>query len=176
MPNVATVLKEEITRLARKEAKAAVSPIRKPSFRLRKDVADLKRRVASLAQENKQLLGRLARIETTLPAPAPEAEKKGWISGKGVRSLRKRLGLTRAEFAKLVKVSENAVYIWESKPGMLRLRGNTKAAIFSIRGIGVREARKRMEEMRKTTKTAPKKGKKAGAKRGRRAKARRSLK
>jgi len=40
MPNVAAVLKAEIARISRKEAKAAVSPIRKPSVRLRKDVAN----------------------------------------------------------------------------------------------------------------------------------------
>jgi DNA-binding transcriptional regulator YiaG len=166
MPNVVQVLKAEITRLARKEARAAVAPIRRPSVRLRKEVADLKRRVALLQQENKQLLARLTRIETTLPAPAPATEKKAWISGKGVRSLRKRLGLTRAAFAKLVKVSDNAVYIWESKPGMLKLRDTTKAAIFSVRGLGAREARERLEEM-KPKKVVSKRGKGAKARRRR---------
>ena len=40
MPNVMKVLKDEISRISRKEAKAAVSPVRKPSVRLRKHVAN----------------------------------------------------------------------------------------------------------------------------------------
>ena len=63
MPNIARVLKEEIARISRKEAKAAVSPIRKPSVRYRKDIADLKRRMESLEKTNKELVARLAKIE-----------------------------------------------------------------------------------------------------------------
>jgi DNA-binding transcriptional regulator YiaG len=172
MPNVAKVLREEITRLARKEAKAAVAPIRRPSIRLRKDAADLKRRMASLEKETKRLQALLNKMEAAQPA-VPDAEKKAWISGKGIKSLRKRLGLSQAELAKLVGVSDNAVYIWESKPGMLKLRPSTKAAVFSIRGIGAREAKKRLEEMKKKT---PRKPRKVVSKRGRGAKARRSRK
>jgi DNA-binding transcriptional regulator YiaG len=170
MPNVAKVLREEITRLARKEAKAAVDPLRRPSVRLRKDVAALKRRLALMEQETKRLQALSKKLESAQPAALPEAEKKAWISGKGIKSLRKKLGLSQAELARLVGVSDNAVYMWESKPGMLKLRPSTKAAVFSIRGIGAREAKKRLEEMKRKT---PKQPKKVVSKRGKRAKARR---
>jgi len=42
-----------------------------------------------------------------VPQPEPQADSakaKWWISGKGVRSLRQKLGLTQEEFAKLVGV------------------------------------------------------------------------
>ena len=55
MPNIAKVLKEEIARIAKKEAKAAVTPIRKPSIRLRKDTAALKLQVGTLEKEIKRL-------------------------------------------------------------------------------------------------------------------------
>ena len=163
MPNVAKVLKEEITRLARKEAKAAVSPIRRPSVRLRKDVTALKRRMVLLEQETKAMQALLKKMEAAQPA-VPEAEKKEWISGKGIKSLRNRLGLSQGELAKLVGVSRNTVYKWEIKPGMLKLRESTKAALFSLRGMGAREARKRLEAMKPKT---PKKavGKRAKARR-----------
>jgi DNA-binding transcriptional regulator YiaG len=176
MPNVATVLKEEITRLARKEAKAAVAPVRKPSVRLRKDAADLKRRVALLEKETKRLQVLLANLEATQPATAPEAEKKGWISGKGIKSLRRKLGLSQAELAALVGVSNNTIYLWERNSGMLTLRKATKATLFSVRGIGARAARQRLEEMKTKPKTRPKKGKKVLVNRAQRAKARRSKK
>ena len=50
-------------------------------------------------------------------------------------------------FAKLVGESSNAVYQWESKPGMLRLRNNTRAAVFAARQLGAREAKARLAEM-----------------------------
>jgi len=48
MPNIATVLKAEITRLARKEAKAAVAEAAKKTKALKTEVRDLRRRVAAL--------------------------------------------------------------------------------------------------------------------------------
>jgi DNA-binding transcriptional regulator YiaG len=159
MPNVNTVLKEEISRISRKEAKAAVAPIRKPSVRYRKDLADLKRRMAQLEKVNRELQARLTKVEGAQPVPqAAEGSVKGWISGKGIKSLRNRLGLSQDRFAKLIGVSAQAVYLWERKTGMLRLRGVTKAKVFSVRGIGAKEAKKRLAEMAAAGK--PVKGKK----------------
>jgi DNA-binding transcriptional regulator YiaG len=148
MPNIAKVLKEEISRISRKEAKAAVRPIRSPSVKARRAVADLKRRVALLEKANNLLVKRLAKMEGGQPAAAAQAPaERAWISGKGIKSLRKRLGLSQVEFAKLLGVSAMAVIRWEQKPGMLRLRAATKASVFSVRKLGAREARQRLDEM-----------------------------
>ena len=153
MPNVARVLKDEISRISRKEAKAAVAPIRKPSARHRKEIADLKMRIALMETANTQLGNRLAKVEAAQPAaPSTEPAGREWISGKGIERLRKRLGLSQDEFAKLVGVTANAVCMWESKPRMLRLRASTKTSVFAVRGIGGREAKKRLEEMAKAKK------------------------
>lgn len=156
MPNIVKVLKQEISRIARKEAKAAVAPLRKPHGRARIDIAGLKRRVALLEQANKQLQDRLAQCgDAPAVAVATEPSGKGWISGKGVRSLRKRLGLLQAEFATLVGVSTQAVHTWESKPGLLRLRKAPKAAVLAARSLGAREARTRLAELVKTVVKGP---------------------
>ena len=47
MPNVAQLLKEEISRLAKKEIRAGIAGIRSDSIRLKKSNADLKRRIGS---------------------------------------------------------------------------------------------------------------------------------
>lgn len=166
MPNIAKVLKEEIARIAKHEAKVAVTPIRKPSIRLRKDLADLKARFLALEKANKELHRLVANIQTTQPAPSAESARKGWISGKGVKSLRRRLGLSQSEFSKLVGVSSKTVLQWESKPGMLMLRNATKTAVFAIRNIGAREAAARLQEMRKKPVKSPKakRAKKVGKK------------
>jgi DNA-binding transcriptional regulator YiaG len=170
MPNVAKVLKEEIARISRKVAKAAVTSIRKPTVRLRKDVADLKRRLAVLEKANKELQASLAKVEAAQPATPPEQTSRAWISGKGIKTLRKRLGLSQADFARLLGVSMQIVQVWEKKPGMLTLRKDTKAAVFAVRGIGAREAKKRLEEMKAKQKVKrPREAKKPMSKRGKKA-------
>jgi len=158
MPNIAKVLKEEISRISRHEAKLATTPIRKPTIRLRKDVANLKSRLAALEKANKELQAVMTKCQAAQPEPAAEQSEKGWISGKGIKSLRKKLGVTQKELAKLVGVSHKAVVLWESKPAMLKLRDKTKAAVFAVRGIGAKEAKQRLAAMveAKPVKKAPK--------------------
>lgn len=149
MPNIAKVLKEEIARIAKKEAKAAVTPIRKPSIRIRKDTADLKARVTTMEKEIKRLTVLVVNLASTQPIAAEAApEGKSWIFGKGIKTLRRKLGLTQGELATLVGVSTGAVVQWEAKAGKLNLRTATKKAILAIRGIGKAEARKRLEAMK----------------------------
>ena len=145
--NIAQALKTEISRISKREAKALSSPTRSTTIQLKKTVADLKARLATLEKSNKELIKQVESLVQAIPMPVEEPEVKGWISGKGVKSLRKKLGLSQAEFGKLVSVSTGAVVQWESKTGMLKLRDATKKAIMAVRGIGKVEARKRLEEI-----------------------------
>ena len=158
MSTFASSFKAEVIRLARKEAKSAIRPVRKPSWVMRLDVADLKRRVVLLERDNKRLAALLAKMPQPEPVAAP-AGSRNWISGKGVRSLRQKLGLSQEAFAKLVGVSTQGVCQWESKSGMLRMRDATKAAVMAVRGLGAREAKARLAEM---AKAKAKKGGKGG--------------
>ena len=55
MPNVATFLKAEIVRLARKEARNELAALRKASAAHRRQIAALKREVAALQGKAKAL-------------------------------------------------------------------------------------------------------------------------
>jgi DNA-binding transcriptional regulator YiaG len=163
MANIMTALKAEIVRLSRKEVKAATAPVRKPYTAARKSIADLKRRVADLEKQTRQINALLAKIPQ--PEPAVTAGKtRGWISGKGVRSLRTRLGLSQEAFGKLVGVTTNGISKWESKPGMLRLRTRTREAVLSLRGLTARAAKQKLEEMATAGKAAKPAGKRSKAK------------
>jgi len=117
-------------------------------------VADLKRRVADLEKENQRLAALLSKVPE--PAPAEEPVKaKGWISGKGILSLRRKLGLSQEAFAQLVEVSPNAVYQWEHKSGMLRLRAKTRTAVMAVRELGAREAKAKLSEQAGAGKAKP---------------------
>jgi len=166
MPNIAKVLREEIARISRHEAKVAFTPLQRRTIKLERAAAGLKRRTASLEKENKQLQARLAQAEAAMPQPpGPEPAGREWISGRGIKSLRQRLGLSQGQFARLAGASLRAVGKWESQPGMVKFRDATKAAVFSLRGIGAREAKQRLEAMKPAMKA---KARKPAARRRRR--------
>ena len=148
MPNFTQSFKAEVIRLSRKEIKAAIGPVRKPSIAAKKAVAELNKRLSLLEKSVAALQKQLSRCEAAAPVVAKSEEgKKARITGKGMRSLRKKLRLTGAEFAKLLGVSLPNVYQWEQKNGPIRVRQTTKAAILGVRDFGSREAKAKLAEM-----------------------------
>ena len=75
MPNVASVLKEEIVRLARKEVRQQTNAVKRASAQYRRDIAQLKRQLSDLQRKitplEKQILKRVpaqpAGTEDSLP-------------------------------------------------------------------------------------------------------------
>ena len=51
MPNIGTVLREEITRLSRKESRGQIDQTKKATAQHRRDIALLKRQVAQLERQ-----------------------------------------------------------------------------------------------------------------------------
>jgi DNA-binding transcriptional regulator YiaG len=147
MPKLAEVLRGEIIRISRREARTATAGIREAKVKLTKTVADLKRKIAKLQGENKWLMAAERKRLAQKPQIAPEITKKARLTSKGIRRLRKRLALSQAELAKLLGTSTQTVHMWETKKGPLRLRGNTLAAVLSVREMGAREAKRRIAEV-----------------------------
>ena len=138
MSNILKELKAEISRLAKKEAKAVVSPVKKASATYRGLIAGLRKQIVTLQKEVAVLRKAVPSPEKAIQAKA-EPQGRFWITGKGVRKLRKRLGLTQAVFGKLVGVTPNAVVLWERKDGKIGLRKATGARLQGLRGKGKRE-------------------------------------
>ena len=145
--NIAQVLKAEIARISKKETKALGAPTRSAAIQLKKTVASMKKRLASLEKANNQLQKQVAELVACQPKPQEEEGTKVRVLGKGIKSLRRKLKLTREEFGKLAGVSSHAVYLWEGKSGALKLRDATRKAILSVKGLGAREAKARLAEM-----------------------------
>lgn len=140
MPNLSTVIKSEITRLARKEIKAAVDPLRKAGAGYRREIAELKRQVAALQRD----LESASRAPRAQPQEASDGKKTRFVA-KGLKSLRARLGLSAADFGLLVGASGQSVYNWEA--GKTVPRQGQVTAIASVRGLGKREAMKRLASL-----------------------------
>jgi DNA-binding transcriptional regulator YiaG len=141
MPNIASVLKNEISRVARKELRGETQGLKKSVSQYRSQIAELKRRVQALEQQ----VRRAARGNTKVDAREDaQAGSQLRFSAKGLAAQRRRLGLSAAAVAHLLGVSALSVYKWES--GKTRPRARQIEAIAALRKMGKREARQRLED------------------------------
>ncbi len=142
MPNIASALKEEIARLARKEIKKETSALKKLSTSYRSEIAALKRRVLELERRLRRVGGGGQRA---VPAAANEdAVTPGTrFSAKSMASQRRRLGLSAAECGVLIGTSAQSIYNWEE--GKARPRTRHLPAIFALRNLGRRQANEILE-------------------------------
>src|SRR5437867_13390015 len=100
MPNIGTVLREEITRLSRKESRGQIDSTKKATTQHRKDIAALKRQVAQLERQMK-LLAR--KVSAGTPAVAAKTTARPVrFAAKGLRAQRSRPGLSQGDFGKLL--------------------------------------------------------------------------
>ena len=140
MPNIASVLKEEIARVARKEVRSETEALKRTSGQHRSDIAALKRRVVAL----EKLVASLGKTKPSAPK-SPEQSSPMRYSAKGLIAQRQRLGLSGPEMALLLGVSAQTVYIWEA--GKSRPRQQQMVAIAAVREMGRREATTRLAEV-----------------------------
>ena len=140
MANIGALLKAEITRLCRREIRKELAVVRKASVSSRHHIAALRKQVSALEQKAGQLAKRAGTQAVQQPAGLPDRPVR--FVAKGLKSLRKRLGVSAAQFAKLVGVSEQSVYNWETRKAIPRKE--QFATIISLRGIGKREAQQRL--------------------------------
>ena len=148
MPDVARVLREEVQRLAKRQVKAGLAPLKRDTVRLKKHVADLRREVTALTRTSRELL---ARVTSAMASKETEVatERAATLrpTSKSLMRLRRRLKLTQVEFGSLLGVSGQAVLNWETKGSRVRMRSANLAALAGIQKIGKREARRRLERM-----------------------------
>lgn len=132
MPNIATILKSEISRIARKEVRAETESLKKQSTQYRGQIAALRRQVAGLEKFlRKQSKGAKA-------VAAAQADREGARGGlrfrsKGFAAHRQRLGLSAAQAGALLGVSGQTIYHWEA--GKARPRASQLPRIDALRKL-----------------------------------------
>ena len=143
MSTFAIQLKSEISRLAKKEIRAETQALKKASAQYRSELAALKRRIAGLeAQIKKQGKG-AAHVKAEA-----KSEKESGTSLRfrvaGFAALRKKLNISAAEMGKLLGVSAQSVYHWET--GKTKPRASQLAAIAAVRKLGKRAVAAKLGE------------------------------
>jgi DNA-binding transcriptional regulator YiaG len=132
MPNIAAVLKNEISRIARKEVRAETEGLKKQSTQYRGQIAALKRQVADL---EKLLRSQSKGAKTAGAAPVDEGAARGGLRfrSKGFAAHRQRLGLSAAQAGALLGVSGQTIYHWEA--GKARPRASQLPRIDALRKL-----------------------------------------
>ena len=103
MSTFANQLKAEISRLARKEARAEVGSLKKSATQYRSEIATLKKRVSEIETVLKKLGKEGPRSGSKANPDAPEKTLRFRVSG--FAALRKKLGLSAAQMGQLLGVS-----------------------------------------------------------------------
>jgi DNA-binding transcriptional regulator YiaG len=140
MSNFAAQLKTEISRIAKKESRTQAVVLKKAQATHRAEIADLKRRIASLEAVVRRLVKTPARPAT--PTKEEDESQGLRFRADGFASLRKKFGVSAAQMALLLGVSNQSVYHWEtgkSKPRAAQLK-----AIAAVRKLGKKEVAQRL--------------------------------
>lgn len=142
MSTLASVLSGEIRRLSRREIKSQTGVTRRMTTQHRRDIAALKRQITAMQKTVDFLASQeKRRVGDTAATPAPEGPVRFRVDG--LRTHRRKLGLSAEDYGRLVGVSGQSVYHWEMRKA--RPRQEQIARLVAIRGIGKREALKRLE-------------------------------
>ena len=115
---------------------------RTDTIELKKAVARLKRQIEALEKAQKPVVRAFEKTreqDVVVPAP-PEQARRKWFYGKGITSLREKLGLSKTDFARLAGVTANMVARWEKQDGKINLRPQTIQRLLVIRSMGRRKA------------------------------------
>jgi DNA-binding transcriptional regulator YiaG len=159
------IIKDEIIRLAKREMRMKFVPLRRDVRSLRITASQLRKSVLSLqrfvSQQEKQ------KGPKPVPEVTPEDMRKARFSPRLIKSLRKHLGVSQREMAKLAGVTVGAVFQWEK--GKYEPKDDKKKVLVGLRKLGRQNAKnllaEKMEE--KTPKKNPKvsrKGKRKASK------------
>lgn len=165
MATLANALKEEISRIVRKEVRQQTAETARSTAKGERDIAELKRQIQALQQKPSATRTQDAsRQPAGKKAPSKKAAAKGQdgkaagaqsakqsararFSAEGLKKSRERLGLSADNYGRLIGVSGLSIYNWEQ--GKARPRESSIAALTTIKGIGKREAAKRLEALAK---------------------------
>ncbi|MDI7260997.1 MAG: helix-turn-helix domain-containing protein [Thermodesulfobacteriota bacterium] len=142
MGKVEAIIKSEIVRLAKREVRKISVPLGRDVRVLKSAVSQLRK--AILALERFTALQKKESEKKISFEAAPEEVEISRLSPRLVRSLRKRLGVSQRELARLTGVTPLAVYQWET--GTFKPKKEKKAILVGLRKLGRRDVKKLLEE------------------------------
>ena len=146
MPNVAQVLKEEISRVSRKEIRNVCDPLRKQVLTLRRTVRDQQASLERLERALSKMVAQTATDTGTAlyaTTSGEEESTRARVTPASIKRHRLRLNLSQAELSELLSVSTNTIVRWEK--GMSSPRSHHRTALLRVRDMGRRDVARILE-------------------------------
>ncbi len=145
MTNFSSLFKAEITRLARKELRQEIGPLKRSAANARSEIAALKKKVRALEQELKHARKAIPKDEV---AQDDAHTVKLRFRPATMKAHRQKLGLSAKDYALLLGASMLSVYKWED--GKAAPRPGALPAIAAVLRMGKRAALRKLEELKKS--------------------------
>lgn len=145
MANLATALKNEIARIARKELRDEVASLRKTVTGHRTDIAKLKRELAAASRELRRLRKEVVRNAPPVEAAGQPDVSKFRYSAERLAANRTKLGFSAEDYGLLVGSSGLSIYKWERG---VKPRQRFMPALATTFNMGKREAAARLQELK----------------------------
>src|SRR4051794_33118188 len=142
MPNIASLLKTEIARVARKEVRAQTEPLSTSSRQYRSSISALRKKVDALEKQLTRLQKSGASGKAAVTVGSEDGDVRLRFRAGGFASLRKKFGISAAQMGQLLGVTGQSVYAWEQ--GKSRPRASQLQAIAEVRKLGKREMQMRL--------------------------------
>ncbi len=136
MGKIDSTIKSEIQRLAKKEVRAALLPLKREARTMRIGLSKLSKTFSAL---NRFARERMKETRPKLEATPEEVKASRFTPGR-IRNLRRKLGISQRELGILTEVTLGAVGSWEK--GKFKPKGEKKAALVALRKLGKREVKK----------------------------------
>ncbi len=149
MANIASVLKAEISRIARKEARAEVESLKKANAQHRSAIASLRRELASLQKQLKQA----QRERTPRVTKEQTTDHQYRFSATRLAAHRAKLGVSAADYGRLIGMSGATVYLWEQ--GKARPRPEQVQQLGMLKEMSRKVILERLEQTKVAKATKP---------------------
>lgn len=144
MPNLNKVLGEEIRRLARKEVRSELAATQKGLREARRQIAALRKQAQEQSREIRTLERQLKKAKPEINS-VDSGDARPRFSPDWVAKHRAKLGLSAADYGRLVKVSPLTIYNWEK--GVSTPRDEPLRRWARVRQLGKREALRQLDEL-----------------------------
>ena len=151
MSTLAQTIKDEIRRISRREIGLALSNFRRDHIAMKKRLAEQRRRIFAIEKANKELSKKQAAFSQNAGSE-PEVEHVA-VYARGIKSLRRRLGLSQIALATLVGMNRISIAHWEKKSGKLTIiKPEVRKALMELKGMKKAEVAARLETTKKPDK------------------------
>ena len=147
MSTLAQTIKKEIRRISRREIGLALSNFRRDHITLKKRLAEQKNRISAIEKDNRELSKKLAAVgqgQRDEAGSEPQAEQVA-IYARGIKSLRRRLGLSQVNLGRLVGMNGISIAHWEKKSGKITIRKpEVRKMLVELKGMKKKEVAARL--------------------------------